>query len=170
MNGHSARYISTRMTVPATAEMRSPIPSITAAPMPSIPAMKRTSDAGLAIAAKNGLRGPTTESPSRNPWLGVPPLTQARSMGVEKPSPNVLSRNAQRKIQPVASRSTASEARAARLCTRSDSRGMRSARVSATGAASVAAAGRVAVLIMILCSANGIAAEDQSSQLDCSTR
>jgi len=42
--------------------------------MPSIPAIKSQSDAGLAIEVKNGFSGPTTASPSRKPWLGAPPL------------------------------------------------------------------------------------------------
>lgn len=96
------------MIVPATALIRSPIPTTTATPMPSIPSMKSTSLAGLAMLAKNDLSGPVTESLLRKPWLGVPPLIQARSAGVENPRPKVLSKKAQRKMKPVASRSTAS--------------------------------------------------------------
>jgi hypothetical protein len=43
----------------------------------------------------------------RKPCAGAPPLIQARSTGVANPSPNVLSMNAHRKMNPVARRSTA---------------------------------------------------------------
>ena len=58
-------------------------PSVTATPMASMAIMNSTSDAGLAIDAKNSVSGPTTASPSKKPWLGVPPFTHARSAGVD---------------------------------------------------------------------------------------
>jgi hypothetical protein len=38
--------------------------------------------------------------PLRKPVVGLPPAIHARSAGVAKPHPKVLSRNAHRKIQP----------------------------------------------------------------------
>ncbi len=43
----------------------------------------------------------------RKPWLGLPPWIQASAEAVEKFRPKVLSRKAQRKMKPVAYRSTA---------------------------------------------------------------
>jgi hypothetical protein len=83
--------------------------------------MKRMSLVGLAMAAKTLLNGPTTAGLPRNPWLGVPPWIHAEALAVEYPSPNDLSRKAQRKMNPVASRSTASDRRPAELVTNADS-------------------------------------------------
>ena len=141
------------ITVPATALMRSPIPSMTARPIPSIPSMKSTSVAGLAIPAKKGCSGPVTASLPRKPWLGVPPLTQARSTGVENPSPNVLSRKAHRKMNPMARRRMAR----ARCAT-----GRSSAAVLATGgAAAVTRAAGEAMVVMTFQSLGPIAFDDR---------
>src|SRR5665213_2075332 len=96
-------------TVPATALTRRPIPAMTAIPIAIMASMKRMSVVGLAIAAKNPLSGPLTAGLFRNPWLGAPPLIHDDLGSVEKQSPKVFSRNAQRKMNPVASRRTASE-------------------------------------------------------------
>ena len=55
--------------------------------------------------------GPTSTF-DRKPSVGEPPSIQAFSDGVEKPHPNVLSRNGHRKIHPIPSRSSAMTAAA----------------------------------------------------------
>src|ERR1700722_6751706 len=46
--------------------------------------------------------GPATES--RKPVVGEPPWIHALSLGVDLPRPNILSRNAQKKTNPIAMR------------------------------------------------------------------
>ena len=57
--------------------------------------------------------GERAEEPLRNPSVGLPPLIQASSDGISCPSPNILSRNGHRNIQPMQSRVIAQTYRAA---------------------------------------------------------
>jgi hypothetical protein len=82
-SGHSATHIISMMSEPAPAATRVPMPSMTAAPTPSMPSMNSTSVTGLAIEWKKSANGPITAGLFRKPWLGAPPLIQARSDGVE---------------------------------------------------------------------------------------
>ena len=73
--------------------------------------MKSQSVTGLpAIEWKKLCSGPTSTL-ERKPLVGDPPWIQARALGVEKPRPKVLSRKAQRKMNPVAMRRPASTRR-----------------------------------------------------------
>ena len=56
-----------------------------------------------AMSLKKPRSGPL-DTPVRNPFVGDPPLSQARALGVEYPRPNSLSKNAQRNSTPNASR------------------------------------------------------------------
>ncbi|MNW59316.1 hypothetical protein D3C74_372260 [compost metagenome] len=55
----------------------------------------QSAQAAPAIPLKKFANGPWT--PPRKPAVGLPPLIQARSEGVENPSPKVLSRKAHTK-------------------------------------------------------------------------
>src|SRR5690606_30403288 len=101
--GKAARYIRVYIAAAETAATRVPMPSISATPTPSRPSMNSTSVTGL-IERKNShtpAKGlPPSIEPPRKPLVGEPPLSQEFSVGVEKPSPKVLSRNAHRKVNP----------------------------------------------------------------------
>ncbi|CPU66525.1 Uncharacterised protein [Mycobacteroides abscessus] len=95
-SGSSARYMSRSRSVPLTAAMRIPMPRIRASPMPSRPTMKSTSmNAFPARPLKKPENVPSRFD--RKPVVGLFPLIHDRSAGVANPSPNVLSRKAQRK-------------------------------------------------------------------------
>src|SRR4029450_10502897 len=102
--GHSAAHIMTIIRVPLTAAARSPIPRISATPMPSRPSMKvQSAQAAPAQAWKVDSKGPTATL-LRKPLVGEPPWIQALAAGVAYPSPKVLSRNAHRNSKPTTTR------------------------------------------------------------------
>src|SRR5512132_3319277 len=106
-SGHSAAHISSIITVPLTAAIRSPTPRIRATPTASRPAMNsQYAQEAPAQAWKVDSKGPTATL-LRKPLVGEPPLIQALADGVAYPNPKVLSRNAHRNTNPSATRKTA---------------------------------------------------------------
>src|ERR687898_3418104 len=108
-SGHSAAHMSAMSAVPLTAAMRRPTPSITATPIASRPSMNSQSAQASPAQLWNVLSNGPTATLERNPRVGEPPLTQALSDAVAYPNPKVLSRNAHRNTNPVATRSVASQ-------------------------------------------------------------
>src|SRR6478609_7516876 len=105
--GHSATHINTIITEPAMADSRSPMPSMTATPIATNPSMNsRSAHQAPAMLLKALSNGPTL-TPDRKPLVGDPPASQARSLAVENPRPNSLSRKAHRKTKPTDSRRAA---------------------------------------------------------------
>src|SRR5687768_10717419 len=99
VGGRIAAHIMMVRTAPLAAAGRMAMPRISAVPMASSAAMNRKSAAAVpAMDVKKPLNGPLDEL--RKPCVGLPALSQDLAEVVEKPRPNVLSRNAQRKIQP----------------------------------------------------------------------
>src|SRR5689334_21384394 len=106
--GSTAVHIMTVSSAPAAAARRIAIPRINATPTPNRAAMNSTFVMGApAIEWYNPANGPLAAEP-RNPLVGLPPLSHDFAATVLWPRPNVLSRNAQRKIQPRATRIPAS--------------------------------------------------------------
>src|SRR5918995_359026 len=108
-SGHSAAHMSAMSAVPVTAAIRRPTPSITATPIASRPSMNSQSAQASPAQLWNVLSNGPTATLERNPRVGEPPLTQALSDAVAYPNPKVLSRNAHRNTNPVATRSVASQ-------------------------------------------------------------
>src|SRR5512132_1856317 len=97
-SGHSAAHISSIITVPLTAAIRSPTPRIRATPTASRPAMNsQYAQEAPAQAWKVDSKGPTATL-LRKPLVGEPPLIQALADGVAYPNPKVLSRNDERNL------------------------------------------------------------------------
>lgn len=105
--GHSAAHINAIITVPATAANRSATPAITATPMASSPSMNsQFTQASPAMPWKVDCNGPAA-TPLKKPLVGEPPSIQPLPEPVAYPHPNVLSRKAQRKTNPVRIRTPA---------------------------------------------------------------
>jgi hypothetical protein len=72
--------------------------------------MKSQSAHGPAMLLKKPAKGPSAFF--MKPWAGVPPLIQARALGVAYPRPKSLSRKGQKKVNPRTSRRPARSRRA----------------------------------------------------------
>jgi hypothetical protein len=81
-SGHSAVHMNSIRTVPLSAAMRSPIPRISAMPMPARASMNSQSvQAAPAQLWKVDSSGPAA-TPLRKPLVGEPPWIQALAEGV----------------------------------------------------------------------------------------
>lgn len=86
-----------------------PIPKIREIPRSNKPSIKSQSTSKFADKlSKNGLNGPYVAN-LRKPAVGDEPESQVLSGVVANPKPNNLSKKAQRKVHPIARRSTASK-------------------------------------------------------------
>src|SRR3989344_896153 len=104
--GRTARYIRKSITLPARAPHFIYLLNVTVKPTKSKPSIKSQSTrATPARPLNNASNGPRVAF-KRKPEVGEPPFIQAFSDLVANPSPNNLSTKAQRKIRPIARRST----------------------------------------------------------------
>ena len=101
MGGNVERNINISIVAPAYEADRRAIPKTKAIPTLRSPSMKRKSTIGFpARLWKKSAKGPYVAF-FKYPNVGEKPSIQALSGGVAKPNPNNLSKNAQRKINPI---------------------------------------------------------------------
>ena len=96
--GNTASHMNSIISTPLQLVIFFATPKSKPMPMPRRPSIKSHSTNPFpAIVLNTDANGPFT--PDKNPIVGDPPLIQALFPGVEKPSPNALSKKAQRKIK-----------------------------------------------------------------------